>query len=339
MKLVSPRNAASHFGASIESALQGVEVRVKRLEGQSGSGVAQLEEALRGAEARIHRLERDRDGQARLYERVESLVASRVGDLRESVNRSLEVIVDKVRGEVGTFRADLSSKDAQLRQDLGLELDSLRELRHLAGMEARLQAEMQATKDICMAATLQVGSVEDALGRVRSSVAALPSFLWSLEMGDSSHRRFDVGAAPDPRPHAGGHAQHRSASSGGLGLLARAALVSGAAAAEANWAPAASPRALQRPRGTDGPSPQEHGEGWAAGGGERPASAETRRRKKAEREANREALEAGLAITPSDRHWAASVAGGHSASRRSNGPLSMSNIAGEALLDVGRGAD
>jgi len=187
---LSPQNAASTFGASIEQALHGVELRVKRLEDHPSQ--SSLEEALRSAEARLQRLERDRDGQARLYERVESMVSSRVGDLRQSMNRSLEVIVDKVRGEVENCRKDVSLHDAQLREDVGLELESLRDLRkHMEGvaaMEVRLETEMKATKDVCMSATLQVGGVEESLGQLKTAVRSLPPFLWSLELGDPPYR-------------------------------------------------------------------------------------------------------------------------------------------------------
>lgn len=198
---VSPRNAASTFGASIEQALQGVESRVKRLEDQPA--VAQLEEAIRSAEARLQRLERDRDGQAKLIERVESLIASRVRDLRQNVDRSLEVIIEKVKGEVESLRGDLATRDAQLRKDFGAEVDAMRDLRRqvdaVADLDARFQAEVKATRDVCMATTVQVGAVEDSLGQVRATVQQLPPFLWGLTLDGAPHRRHIL-AEPPSRP-------------------------------------------------------------------------------------------------------------------------------------------
>lgn len=191
---LSPQNAASTFGASIEQALHSVESRLKRLEDQGG--VASLEESHRSLEARVQRLERERDGQARTLERVETLLATRVQELKQSVNRSLEVIVEKVRGETENLRNEMGARDAELRKDFLVEIDGVRDLRKLsdglAHLEARFLTELKATKDVCMATTVQVGAVEDSLLQVRAAVSDLPPFLWNMSIGDGPHRRPDL---------------------------------------------------------------------------------------------------------------------------------------------------
>lgn len=225
---LSPQNAASTFGASIEQALQGVDVRVKRLEDQPG--YAPLEEALRSTEARLQRLERERDGQARTLERVETLVASRVQDLRQSMNRSLEVIVDKVKGETENLRSELGARDAQLRKDLGQELDGVRDLRRLvdgvSSLEVRVQTDLKATKDVCIAATMQLSSVDECLGQLRASVAALPAFLWSLSLGEPPARHPDMRDADAwQHQHAFAEARGRPQQSTATGLAGAGGLL------------------------------------------------------------------------------------------------------------------
>lgn len=363
---LTPQNAASTFGASIEQALQSVDVRVKRLEDQAGQ--VALEEAIRSAEARLQRLERERDGQARTLEKVEALVASRAQELRQNVNRSLEVIVDKVRGETESLRNELSSRDSQLRKDFSLELDNVRELRKLvdsfSDIEDRFQTDFKATKDVCMASILQLGGVEDSLGHLRASVAALPPFLWGLNLGEGPFRSPPLDARRPSQGFAGGLA----------GGLAPSALLHGAGgvAAEAGGGKSASraregrrsggsvPAAGKRRQSpgsdsTEPPSPRRReGEndpsgrspGWLARaalaeGPARSTSAEARRRKGIEKRSNREALDmASLAgealLDAADRKRGDEERGGlHAAMAlggRQHSALAIARLAGEAFM-------
>jgi len=354
---LSPQNAASTFGASIEQALQSLDVRVKRLEEQAGQGA--LEEAIRGAEARLTRLERERGDQARTLERVEALVASRAQDLRQNVNRSLEVIVDKVRGETESLRAELDDRDTQLRKDFSLELNSMRELRSLvdgiSSLEQRVFAELKATKDVAMATALQVGAVEDALCQLRGSLAALPGFLWGLSLqGEAVHRH------PIPAH------RHQPPSSAGL---ARAVAVAEASARRLqspdSESTEPSPRKDKDKQGGDHEQAARHRGGLAraalaeaGGAAARTLSAEARRRRRsAERRGNRDTLAmmrvAGEALMDAtDPKWAeeagfhppsgerddddggseGAAAPGGSRPNQQHSVLAMARLAGEALL-------
>eukprot|EP00405_Crypthecodinium_cohnii_P026206 CAMPEP_0206489256 /NCGR_PEP_ID=MMETSP0324_2-20121206/43076_1 /ASSEMBLY_ACC=CAM_ASM_000836 /TAXON_ID=2866 /ORGANISM="Crypthecodinium cohnii, Strain Seligo" /LENGTH=293 /DNA_ID=CAMNT_0053968789 /DNA_START=127 /DNA_END=1009 /DNA_ORIENTATION=- len=170
---LSPRNAASHFGASIEQALASVESRLKRLE--EHSNVASLEQALKTAEARIQRLERERESQAQIYERVDSLVSTRVEELRRNVNRSLEVIVDKVKSETEQLHTDFRSQEAKLRKDLAVDARVLKDL------EASLNEVMEETKAAREVST-RLSAIEEVLSLLTANVNSLPSFLWQMEL-------------------------------------------------------------------------------------------------------------------------------------------------------------
>lgn len=344
---LSPQNAASTFGASIEQALQSVDVRVKRLEDQAGQGP--LEEAVRSAEARLQRLERERDSHAQMLERVEALIASKVQDLRQNVNRSLEVIVDKVRGETENVRADVGARDTQLRKDFSLELDSMKDLRKLVDgfshIETRFQGDLRTTRDVILATAQQLAALEDSVGHLHASVASLPGFLWALSLGEGPHRHPGSSSLSGQQQHPAGAFTNS---------LAASALFEGHGSAHGikphppsatlrRQSPDSDSTELPSPRRFDG----EHQPRSSRGGLARAALAEgfahsssadnRRRRKSGERRSNREALGmmslAGEALMDAaDPKWAEDrsapkVGGSHSA-------LGMAKLAGEALMDA-----
>jgi len=209
---LSPRNAASHFGASIEQALASVESRLKRLE--EHSNVASLEQALKTAEARIQRLERERESQAQIYERVDSLVSTRVEELRRNVNRSLEVIVDKVKSETEQLHTDFRSQEAKLRKDLAVDARVLKDL------EASLNEVMEETKAAREVST-RLSAIEEVLSLLTANVNSLPSFLWQMELSVTGKRRslHHREGATTTKTTAAAAAAERGGGGGGGGAL------------------------------------------------------------------------------------------------------------------------